>query len=476
MSRRSVVVVGGGLAGLTAALDCADAGLEVTLLEARPRLGGLTFSFRHGDLDADNGQHVFLRCCTAYLGLLDRLGVADRVALQDRLDVPVRSARGGKTRRLRRSRLPAPAHIALSLASYSFVPGAARARAGLTALALKRLDPLDAATDRQAFGPWLARHGQDEAAVEALWDLIGLATLNVRAPDASLALAATVFQIGLLGRADAADIGWSRVPLSQLHAEPAAAALAERGAQVRLGARVRGLRPPGDPAAERWLVDFDAAAGRDSLAADAVILAVPPEAADALLPPDSVDLPVGWARRLGESPIVNAHAVFERQVLDEPLLAVLDSPLQWIFDRTPGHMRNAGGQYLVMSFSAADDLIDRPTADLRELLTGELMRVLPAARGAGLSDFFVTRERHATFRAAPGVAAFRPPARTKHVGLSLAGSWTATDWPATMEGAVRSGHSAAHAVLGLPAARQAPASSAAMIESESDPVREAAGH
>lgn len=443
---RSAAVIGGGLAGVTAALDLADAGMSVTLLEATPRLGGATFSFTRGDVEADNGQHVFLRCCTAYLGLLQRLGVADQVHLQPRLDVPVRSAATGRTRRLRRSSLPAPGHIARSLVSYGFVPLPTRLRAAAAALALKRVDAADPQTDAQSFGDWLDRHGQ-AAAAAPLWDLIGLATMNVRAPQASLALAATVFQIGLLGRADAADIGWSRIPLSRLHAQPAAAALAAAGAHLRLHAKARRIERRGSG----WAVLIDGPGVSESLDADVVVVATPPAAAEALLPAGALDLPSGWADRLGASPIVNVHAVLDRQVLDEPLLAALDSQLQWIFDRTTPQQRRDGTQYLVMSFSAADELIDLPTQAIRERIMAELSRLCPATRTAQVLDFFVTREREATFRAAPGVASSRPQARTAHLGLALAGAYTATDWPATMEGAVRSGHTAAHAVLGLPA-------------------------
>lgn len=453
---RSAVVIGGGLAGLTAALDCADAGMSVTLLESSSRLGGATFSFRRGEVDADNGQHVFLRCCTAYLGLLRRLGVADQVHLQSRLDVPVRSATSGRTRRLRRTGLPAPLHISRSLLSYDFVPLRTRMRAGAAALALKRVDPADPDVDAQSFGDWLERHGQGPAEA-ALWDLIGLATLNVRAPHASLALAATVFQIGLLGRSDAADIGWSRIPLSQLHAEPAAAALAVAGADVRLHARAGRIEARGGHArgigdsASGWTVAFDGPAGAETIDAEAVIIAAPPSIASSLLPEGAVDMPAGWADRLGSSPIVNVHVVLDRPVLEEPMMAALDSPVQWVFDRSTPRMRRDGRQHLVLSFSAADDVIDLTTVAIRELVMAELARLLPSASRAQATDLFVTRERHATFRAAPGVSALRPPARTAFPGLALAGAYTATDWPATMEGAVRSGHAAAHAVLGLPA-------------------------
>ncbi|MFD9091749.1 FAD-dependent oxidoreductase, partial [Streptomyces prasinus] len=217
---RHAVVVGGGIAGATAALALADAGVRVTLLEGRPRLGGLAFSFQRGDLTVDNGQHVYLRCCTAYRSLLDRIEGAALAPLQNRLDVPVIDAdrpEGRRLGRLRRDPLPVPLHLGRSLAAYPHLSLAERANVGRAALALKGLDLADPALDDQDFGSWLAAHGQSPRAVEALWDLVGVATLNAVAGDASLALAAMVFKTGLLSDPGAADIGWAHVPLGELH-------------------------------------------------------------------------------------------------------------------------------------------------------------------------------------------------------------------------------------------------------------------
>jgi hydroxysqualene dehydroxylase len=432
----SVAVVGGGLAGITAALRCADAGVPVTLFEARSWLGGLTHSFRRGELSVDNGQHVFLRCCDSYLGLLSRLGVMDRVRLQSRLDIPVRAA-GGRTARLRRNRLPAPLHLGGSLLRYAPLRPAERLRFIGAALALRGVDASAPATDAQSFGGWLAAHGQSERAIRDLWDLVGVATLNARAPDASLALAATVFQIGLLTHAGAADIGWSLVPLRELHGEPAQAALRSAGARVLTSAKVTAVEPAG----ESWRIAYG---GEESMA-EQVVLATPPPVTERLFPSGG-GLPEGWGARLGSTPIVNVHIVYDRRVMAEEFLAGVGTPVQWIFDRT-AQSGLAGGQYLALSLSAADAEIDVPAAALRERLLPAVEELLPAARTAAVRDFFVTRERHATFRPAPGSGALRPGTGTGIPGLYLAGAWTATGWPATMEGAVRSGEAAAAAVL-----------------------------
>jgi hypothetical protein len=176
-----------------------------------------------------------------------------------------------------------------------------------------------------------------------------------------------------------------------------------------------------------------------------VILAVPPAAARRVLPDGSVDLPVDWAERLGVSPIVNVHIVLRRAVLTEPFLAVVGSPVQWVFDRTVSSGLVAG-QYLAVSISAADEFIDRPMAQIRSTVLAVLGPAL-GVRPADVVDFFVTREREATFRPGPGSRALRPGTRTRAPGLFLAGAWTDTGWPATMEGAVRSGDRAARAVL-----------------------------
>ncbi|HEX7094855.1 MAG TPA: FAD-dependent oxidoreductase, partial [Acidimicrobiales bacterium] len=265
MSAPTVAVVGGGLAGITAALDAADGGARVVLFERRRHLGGATWSFRRNGAWFDNGQHVFLRCCTEYRALLSRLGVDDQVQLQPRMDVPVLSP-DGTTSRLRRDPLPTPLHLARSLLAYRHLRLRERLRLAGPALALQRVDLDDPDLDRRAFGKWLAAHGQSPRSVTALWDLICLPTVNLHADDASLALAAKVFQTGLLTEPGGADIGWSRVPLGRLHGDAAAKALATRGVEVRTGARVSAVDRGGDGFVVR---------GESDVRADAVVLAVP---------------------------------------------------------------------------------------------------------------------------------------------------------------------------------------------------------
>ncbi|MCX5267587.1 hydroxysqualene dehydroxylase HpnE [Streptomyces sp. NBC_00199] len=439
---RTAVVVGGGLAGVTAALALADAGVRVTLLEGRPRLGGLAFSFRRGELTVDNGQHVYLRCCTAYRWFLDRIDGSALAPLQNRLDVPVVDVdkpEGRRLGRLRRDALPVPLHLGRSLAAYPHLSLAERARVGRAALALKGLDLADPALDAQDFGSWLTAHGQSARAVEALWDLVGVATLNAVAGDCSLGLAAMVFKTGLLSDPGAADIGWAHVPLGELHDRLARRALDSAGVRTEVRTRVTSLAPDEDGT---WRVRVPG----ETLRTDAVVLAVPQREAYDLLPAGALH-DAGRLLEIGTAPILNVHVVYDRKVLDTPFFAALGTPVQWVFDRTHASGLREG-QYLALSQSAAQDEIDEPVAALRERYLPELRRLLPGARSAEVKDFFVTRERTATFAPAPGVGRLRPGARTEAPGLYLAGAWTATGWPATMEGAVRSGVSAADAALG----------------------------
>ncbi|MCZ7415769.1 hydroxysqualene dehydroxylase HpnE [Streptomyces sp. WMMC897] len=448
---RRATVVGGGLAGITAALRLAEAGLRTTLVESRPRLGGLAFSFRRsspaGELSVDNGQHVYLRCCTAYQGLLERVGARALAPLQRRLDIPVLDAGRARHRlgRIRRSAAPVPLHLTASLATYPHLSPAERIAAARAALALRGLDPADPALDAVDFGSWLRARGQSARSVRALWDLVGVATLNARAEHVSLALAAMVFRTGLLTAPGAADLGWARVPLGRLHDTLARRALERAGVRVLTGTRIAALRPGAEGA---WEAVGARRAGRDAVpAAGTVVLAVPPDQAGALLPPGALDAP-GRLERIGAAPILNVHVVYDRPVLRRPFFAAIGSPVQWVFDRTEAAgLPPGGGQYLALSQSAVHDEIDEPVAALRERYLPELARLLPGARGAGVRDFFVTREREATFAPAPGVERLRPTPHTRAPGVYLAGAWCATGWPATMESAVRSGHAAAREAL-----------------------------
>ena len=370
MTARHVVVIGGGLAGITAAIALQEAGVGVTLLEARPWLGGATCSFSRGELAIDNGQHIFLRCCTAYRELLARLGMTGSATLQDRFDVTVLSGGGppGRPARratLRRTALPGPLHMARALAGYSFLTPVERLRVGRAALAMRFADPAAPRLDGERLGDWLAARGQSEHARRMLWDLFIVSTLNINGDDANVALAATVIKTALLGGKAAADIGVPAVPLGDLHGRAAAALLGRLGADVRLGTKVTSLEPgTAGGFVVRTTAGTDSTARTDSSAADAagpgrtaageatadapdasvlradgVVLAVPSGPAARLVPQAATSGAPRWAE-LGSSPIVNVHVIYDKRVTRLPLAAAVDSPVQWVFDKT----RQAGVQ------------------------------------------------------------------------------------------------------------------------------------
>ncbi|HEV7585309.1 MAG TPA: hydroxysqualene dehydroxylase HpnE [Solirubrobacteraceae bacterium] len=469
MSSGRVAVIGGGLAGIAAALDCAEAGAEVTLVEVRRRLGGAAYAFERDGLHMDNGQHVFLRCCLAYRGLLARLGSESQVQVQPRLEIPVLKP-GSPQTRLRRSGLPAPLHLAGALLRYPHLSRRERLSAGRAALALTRLGSGVETPDSETFGGWLARRGQSEAAIAALWDLIALPTLNVPAAEASLELAAFVFRTGLLSSAGAGDIGFHVGSLHDTIGGPAHRELERAGVRVMLGWRAEqvhrsgkglevhgrggragastgGAEAEGDDGGEAGGAASAPASASDALTADAVILALPHMRAAPLLEPllgDRAQRLLG----LGTSPIVNLHVLYDRPVLEEPFAAGVGTPVQYLFDRTAAAGAPPGTQYLAVSLSGADREMGMSVDALRERYVPAIAELLPPARTAKLEYFAATREHAATFRAAPGVGALRPGAETPIAGLHLAGAWTATGWPATLEGAVLSGHTAARSALG----------------------------
>ena len=440
-----VAVIGGGLAGIAAALDCADAGAEVTLLEVRPRLGGAAYSFEREGLRMDNGQHVFLRCCLAYRALLARLGSEHGVFLQPRLEIPVVS-RGGAVSMLRRSSLPAPLHLAGALLRYRHLTVRERLRAGRAALALGRLNARAPELDGRTLGAWLAAHGQGPRAVAALWDMVALPTLNLPAAQASLALGAFVFQRGLLERADAGDIGFHRRPLSEIVGEPAERELRARGVELRLGWRAERVSTTGG-GFEVGDAGEEARSGDGGrVQADAVIVALPHARAGRLIERLDPGAAAGAAALQG-SPIVNIHVVYDRRVCELPFAAGVGTPVQYVFDRTEAGGVGEGCQYLAVSLSGADREMGMSVDALRERYLPALADLFPRARAARVERFLVTREHAATFRAQPGVGALRPGPRTSVPGLVLAGAWTDTGWPATLEGAVLSGHAAALCAL-----------------------------
>ena len=427
-----LVVAGGGLAGIAAAVEASARGAQVTLVERRPFLGGKAFSFTEprSGVEVDNGQHVHLGCCTAYMALLRQLGSLDLTHLQPALRVDVRD-RAGMHGVLTAARLPPPMHMGPSFARYGLLGTRERARALRALLTIAAMGPRGRdALDGVSFGDWLRDHGQRDPAIERFWDLIVLPTCNDRSDRVSAALAMFVLTEGLMRTRGGSAIGWSLTGLSHLVDAPTRWLLMKRGGHVITGCAVTRAHDAG--------VVLDD--GRE-IVADAVVLALPPGRARAVAPealPTDPDL--------GASPIVNVHLWYDRPVIPQPILAVVDSPVQWIFDRTAITGEGAPGQHLALSISGAHDEMGVPRTELAHRMDGEIRALFPAASGADLTQWAVIKDARATFAPGPGQAARRPGPVTPVDGITLAGNWTGTGWPATMEGAVRSGLAAVAAI------------------------------
>lgn len=403
-----VAIVGAGLAGLSAAVALKEKGYEVELFERTRLLGGRATSFTVDGHEVDNGQHVFLACCTEFIRFVDQLGMADNLHLQERFDVLVvgKDVRS----RLRAVNLPAPLHLGLSLLRYTPLNLGARIGIGRALLGLRK--NANAFPD-ETFSAWLARNRQGPAEIRAFWDPFLVPALNVPLEEMRLRDAAFVLQTAFLRNAGAARFGWSTVPLARI-----AEAAAKRLDRIHISTPVSSL--------ELGAAQIGVRTANDRLAFDKVVLAVPPAQAARLSGIAGLDAfePHG---------ILDIHLWTDCKALDFDFAALLDSPVQWVFQKDSG--------YLCCSLSAADEYLTAPTASLVERTWEELCAALPALRSARILQSAVTRNPTATYMPKPGVQ--RPHARTQWANLALAGSWLETGWPDTMESAVRSGLEAA---------------------------------
>ena len=403
------VVVGGGLAGCAAALDLVDTGQEVTLLEARPTLGGAVQTLPERDGDPapppDNGQHIALGCFTEYLRFLERIGSAGSLRRLP-LSLPVLDERG---RRAQISRL------SIALARYRHLP--LRERTALRALlAMRTADA--AAHDSETFAEFLLGLGESGRAVVRFWDVFIRPALNLPSRDASAAMGIFTVQTGLLAGRQAGELLLPTAPLGWMHGDAVRSVLEGRGARVETGHRVGDL---------------------GELDADAIVVAVPPaESARLLGEPEPV---------LEESPIVSVHLLFDRPLLRSPLAALLGSDAHWVFDRGALTGRPPQtGQYLTVVSSGVPELLALRGRELVARIAGELTQRLG---GAELLWSRVSREPHATVALRPGTAPLRPGPQTALSNVVRAGTWTDTGWPATMESAIRSGRAAARLLSGV---------------------------
>lgn len=418
MAPRRVAVVGAGLAGLSAALELRQLGWTVEIFERGRLLGGKATSYEVDGVEVDNGQHVFLGCCTEFIDFVTAIGMADKIHLQDRFEA-VMLKRGEKPYRLQAAGLPAPLHLAPALLRDPYLGWPARLQIAWAIARASRIPPAS-----KTFAAWLDHHHQGDQARRAFWDPFVVPALNARPADVAATDACFVIATAFGRDRRAACFGFVDVPLARI-----AEAAVERAGTLHRRTAVTGLLVEDGKVAGIKLAD----ASEERF--DAVVLAVPPKALARLL---------GEPERFGLSrlddfqtaPIVDVHLWYDRGDFGFGFAALLDSPVQWVFQKAPG--------YLCCSLSAAGTLVTQPEAELIELCHDELRAVLPELTSATPVHAAATRDPDATFVPAPGLR--RPGPVTTAPNLAIAGAWTATGWPATMESAVRSGRAAARVI------------------------------
>ena len=444
------MVIGGGLAGLSAAVALAEAGCRVRLFEQRPFLGGRAASYVLPDGEhVDNCQHVTLGCCTNLENFYRRVGSSDKIKYFDRLFFLDPQGRRGE---MRAGILPAPFHMAESFAA--FAPLELRDKLSIARAMLEILLGKGKTADLEENGgismlEWLRRRHQTPAAIERFWRVVLVSALDEELDRTDARFGVDVFWKGFLSNRTGYRMGVPTVPLSELYAG-CKSAIEQRGGEVILRSPARALRIQDNSVAG---VEFD---GDRVETADAYVFAVAHTAFLELLPDELKGKYAVFEnlRNIKVSPITGVHFWFDREVTQEPFITLLDTTTQWIFNKTllQGESKNnsetkSKGQYLQLVISASYDLLRKSRQEIIELCLREVGHALPAARDAQLVKATVIKEVAATFSPSPGVDRWRPKQQTEVAGLFLAGDWTDTGWPSTMEGAVRSGYLAAEAVL-----------------------------
>jgi squalene-associated FAD-dependent desaturase len=431
-----VVIVGGGLAGLAAAVALAPRGFRVTVLESRPRLGGRASSFTDPTTgqQIDACQHVTMGCCTNFRHFCDTVGVGGLLAPQPKLFFQTPD---GRVSEFKADPWPAPFHLGRALASAHYLTAGEKARIGY-GLARMLAESPDA---DPPLHEWLLRHRQTRRTIDRFWAVVLVSALNETVERSGLKYARKVFRDGFVRHRDGFTVSVPTVPLVRLYGEQLRGWLARHGVEVRENAGVSGVPSPGVATPGLSIALRDGT----FVSADHVILGVPFDRVLDLLPPAVAAAP--FFARIGQlepSPIASVHVWFDRPVFDRPHAVLIDCLGQWVFNR--GEVA-AGEHYLQVVVSAARALKGLGREEIVRQITEELGQLYPAVRAARLIRSKVVTEHSATFSVVPGVDTLRPPQQTPVPNLYLAGDYTATGWPATMEGAVRSGYMAAEAVL-----------------------------
>ena len=443
-------MIGGGLAGLASAVALAEAGLEVCLLEKRPHLGGRATSYTLPDgSEVDNCQHVTLGCCTNLSDFYRRAGAGGKIRFYDRLYF---ADRRGRRSTIEASWLAPPLHMAPSFLSFSALTLADKRGIARALLAIARAGGRPRGIESISMLDWLRRMKQTTGAIDRFWRVVLVSALDEELDRTDAQYGIDVFWKAFLASRGGYRVGIPSVPLAALY-EGCRDSLAQQGGLVRLRCGVREIRLRDGRFACAVLEEGS------EVTAGACIAAVPHNALIGLLPKEMSEEggPLEGLHRLRNSPITGVHLWFDRTVMAEPFLALLDHTTQWVFNKTllyaDGNSGGAGaggadsGQYLQLVISASYDLVSRSRQEIIDLCRRELADVLPATREAQIVKATVIKEISATFSPEPGVDRWRPPQDIGVKNFFLAGDWTRTGWPSTMEGAVRSGYLAAEAAL-----------------------------
>ena len=454
-TRPTVAVAGGGLAGLAAACALAEAGLHVTLFEKRPFLGGRASSYEHpgtGEV-IDNCQHVLFRCCTNLVEFYERIGVQDRIRWYDQMTF---IEPGGRASVMHTSPLPAPLHTAPSFLRFPFLNATDKLTIARALLPLALTTPRDTG---QSFAHWLEQRGQTPRAIARFWKPILVSALSEDLDRISISYAAQVVRESMKSPA-ARHMGVPTIPLTDLY-NSAGDHIRARGGELHFRSPVSTFQPESakahlqfnDPKSlDPKLIHETSQRGE---AFDYLVLALPFDGLERVLPESRESAHLReLLSHFESSPITGIHLWFDRPISDLDHAVLLDRTVQWMFHKSrlhPSRVLTGDGvkierSYIELVVSSSKSLIEKSRADIVDLALGEVREFFPAARDAKLIKSTVIKELHATYSPRPGIDAYRPPAATVWPRVFLAGDWTVTGWPATMEGAVRSGYLAAEAL------------------------------
>ena len=442
--RKSVTVIGGGVAGMSAACALADAGLRVQLVERRGYLGGRARSYLHPGVGEviDNCQHVLFKCCTNVVGFYERIGVTDNIHWTS--DMTMIEPGGRRSRlgpfKLGPFGLPSPLHNAPSFISAKAFSSADKMALGRAMRAMMRPDAMR--DTGETLEHWLRRHKQTEGAMSRFWRLVIASALNADLDSIAVPYATKIIREGFLNTSEGGYMGMSRVPLSELYAG-VPAFLSERGGGVHFNANFEGAAL--DEEVGQWTIQTRTG----ELRSDFVVLALPFEATEKLLahlpPAEGSDALTSQIGKHEHWPICSVHLWFDREVTDLEHAVLLDREVHWMYNQSR-LQTGRGGHYIELVISASRSFAQLSRDEALSLTLAELAEFFPGVNEAKLEKFAFVKEVRATFGVPPGIDAARPHALSPWPNLFLAGDWMATGWPSTMESAARSGHLAAEAI------------------------------